>query len=210
MIDDNLDSVAEQMLTDSIEILTILVVAWNIERGALEDIEDIKLNELDNEIEIEIKNHRTSPNNIETVKVSRADNMRKIREEQLKMSNNRKMRSARDSPDMPEIANKEKVMKHMRQANTMKGKRLLSAADVDNRLVQDKSAKMNIIGAEVEALYPSLEAIQVADIVYKAVMETEIEFKNINYQEGVRYIALTSAGVHDWAPEEGATKEEAC
>ena len=41
-------------------------------------------------------------------------------------------------------------------------------------------------------LYPSLEAIQVADIVYKAVMETEIEFKNINYQEGVRYIALTS------------------
>ena len=39
--DDYLDSVAEQMLLDSIEILTILVVAWNIERGALEDIEDI-------------------------------------------------------------------------------------------------------------------------------------------------------------------------
>ena len=74
----------------------------------------------------------------------------------------------------------------------MKGKRLLRAADVDRSLVQDRSATMHIIRAEVEALYPSLEAIQVADIVYKAVMETEIEFKNINYQDGVQYIALTS------------------
>ena len=77
-------------------------------------------------------------------------------------------------------------------ANTMKGKRLLRAADVDNRLVQDRSATMHIIRADVVALYPSLEAIQVADIVYKSMMETEIEFKNISFQEAVRYIALTS------------------
>ena len=94
--------------------------------------------------------------------------------------------SARDCPDLPERTTKQKEVKHMKQANTMKGKRLLRAADVDRSLVQDRSATMHIIGADVEALYPSLEAIQVADIVYNAVMETEIEFKNINYQEGVR------------------------
>ena len=48
------------------------------------------------------------------------------------------------------------------------------------------------VGADVEALYPSLEAIQVANIMYQAVMDSQIEFKGVNYQEGARYIALTS------------------
>ena len=39
------------------------------------------------------------------------------------------------------------------------------------------------------ALYPSLEARQVADIVYEAVMETTITFEGLNYKEGARYIA---------------------
>jgi hypothetical protein len=44
----------------------------------------------------------------------------------------------------------------------------------------------------VEALYPSLEAVQVANIVYQAVMESKVKFKGVNYQEGARYIVLTS------------------
>ena len=61
--------------------------------------------------------------------------MKKVRDEQLKMSNNRKRVSTRDSPDLPELTTKQKEVKHMKQANTMKGKRLLRAADVDRRHV---------------------------------------------------------------------------
>ena len=58
--------------------------------------------------------------------------------------------------------------------------------------MQDKSSRLEIIGADVEALYPPLEAVQVANIVYQAVMDSNIKFKGVNYQEGARYIALTS------------------
>ena len=51
---------------------------------------------------------------------------------------------------------------------------------------------MCIVGADVEALYPSLEAIEVANIVYTAIMETEVKFEGVDYLEGCRYIALTS------------------
>ena len=37
-----------------------------------------------------------------------------------------------------------------------------------------------------------MEAVQVANIVYQAVMDSNIKFKGVNYQEGARYIALTS------------------
>ena len=31
-----------------------------------------------------------------------------------------------------------------------------------------------VVGANVEALYPSLDAVQVAEIIYKAIMETDV------------------------------------
>ena len=49
-----------------------------------------------------------------------------------------------------------------------------------------------MVDSDVEALYPSLHAIEVAEIVYKAVMETNIKFENINWVEACKYIALTS------------------
>ena len=48
--DEDLDNVAEQMLVDSVEILTVLVVAWNIKRGALQS--NIM-------VDIENENHET-------------------------------------------------------------------------------------------------------------------------------------------------------
>ena len=36
------------------------------------------------------------------------------------------------------------------------------AEDISNNLIQDKSKRMVVVGANVEALYPSLEAIEVA------------------------------------------------
>ena len=35
-----------------------------------------------------------------------------------------------------------------------------------------------------------MEALQVAEIVFKAVMESKVEFDGVDYQEGSRYIAL--------------------
>ena len=138
--EEDLGIVAEKMLTDSVEILTISVVAWNMEMGALDELQ-------------EDGNHGTSPTKKETIRLSRADNMKKVREEQIKMANNRKTGATRDSPDMPELTNNQKEIKHLRQAKTMRGMKLLKAAEVDNRLVQDRSTKMNIIGVDVEALF---------------------------------------------------------
>ena len=91
-----------------------------------------------------------------------------------------------------ELEVRPKSKQRTRTAKTVKGRRLLRAAEVENNLVQDKSSRLEIIGADVEALYPSLEAVQVANIVYQAVMDSNIKFKGVNYQEGSRYIALTS------------------
>ena len=49
---------------------------------------------------------------------------------------------------------------------------------------------MVIVGSDVESLYPSLDALMVADIVFK---ESEVKFEGICYQEAVRYIALNSS-----------------
>lgn len=49
---------------------------------------------------------------------------------------------------------------------------------------------MLVVGADVESLYPSLSDTHVAEVIYKAIMETDIKFENINYKEGVRYLAL--------------------
>ena len=58
--------------------------------------------------------------------------------------------------------------------------------------VLNKGAKIQIVGSDMEALYPSLEAVEVAEIVYNAMMDTEVKFDNIDWQEGCKYIALTS------------------
>ena len=49
------------------------------------------------------------------------------------------------------------------------------------------------MGSDVAALYPSLEAIEVARIVYNAVMESDVKFSGMNYTEAASMIALTSS-----------------
>ena len=50
----------------------------------------------------------------------------------------------------------------------------LDSQMTSNNLIQDYSKKIQIVGSDVEALYPSLEAVEVAHIVYKAIMETSL------------------------------------
>ena len=79
-----------------------------------------------------------------------------------------------------------------RRAQTRRGQQLLDAKDVDNKLVQDKSKRMVMCGADVEALYPSLSDVQVAEIVYQAIMETDVGFEGVDFMEGCKYIAMNS------------------
>jgi hypothetical protein len=57
------------------------------------------------------------------------------------------------------------------EPKTKKGRKLLEAMMVNKKLIQDGASNMVVVGADVEALYPSLADTQVAEIVYKAVMK---------------------------------------
>ena len=61
--------------------------------------------------------------------------------------------------------------------------RELQSSEVKNSLIQDNSVKIQVVGSNVEALCPSLEAIEVAQIVYKSIMESEVRFRGVDYQE---------------------------
>ena len=57
--------------------------------------------------------------------------------------------------------------------------------------IQDIDEKPVLVGGDVEALYPSMEAIPTSQIAFTAVMESEVEFQNINYDILSIYIFLT-------------------
>jgi hypothetical protein len=81
-----------------------------------------------------------------------------------------------------------------RRTMTKRGqKKMLLAKDEPNKLIQDRSTPKVIVGSDVESLYPSLDADQVAEIVYDAVMRATITFDGVHYQEGCRYIVLNSS-----------------
>ena len=69
------------------------------------------------------------------------------------------------------------------------GHQLISAKDVKNEEIQN-SLEMVIIGADVQALYPSLADVEVAILCYDAVMKSSIRFDNINYRKASQYIAM--------------------
>ena len=68
--------------------------------------------------------------------------------------------------------------------------RLIDIKEANPEDVQDFSVPMVLIGSDVAALYPNLDAEQVANIVYKAVLESKIKWENVDYLEATRYIAL--------------------
>ena len=78
----------------------------------------------------------------------------------------------------------------LRTARTKKGAGMLRSTEVSAEDLQDRSKPVEIVGADVESLYPNLSDVHIADIVYKAIMETEVKLENINYKEAVRYLAL--------------------
>jgi hypothetical protein len=65
---------------------------------------------------------------------------------------------------------------------------LVSSRSVQNRLVQDRSRRMVLIGSDVVGLYPCMVGKKAGEECYQSVMESDIIWDGINYKEGVRYI----------------------
>ena len=85
---------------------------------------------------------------------------------------------------------------------------IIYARDVDNDLVQDHK-QVIVVGADVEALYPNLTDIEVANICYEAVLKSKIKFRNINYRKALLYIAINKNKTDQRTspPVEGAAQE---
>jgi hypothetical protein len=97
-----------------------------------------------------------------------------------------KMVDARRAADRSKAEDAVLIRKEYKK--TWMGEDLTHAKDVDNERVQDV-LQLVVIGADVEALYPSLTDIEVANICFEAIMKSKIIFSNINYRKARLYIA---------------------
>ena len=66
----------------------------------------------------------------------------------------------------------------------------VSSRDVPNSMVQDRSKPMVVIGSDCVSLFPNLRKVEAADEAADAVMEGNVDWQNINWQEACRYVAL--------------------
>ena len=76
------------------------------------------------------------------------------------------------------------------QGWTPKGNRILESWEVSEKnKIQDES-DLVVVGADVAALYPSLNDIEVAIIIFNAIMNSDIKFLNFNFKVASAYIAM--------------------
>ena len=122
----------------------------------------------------------------------RLDRMKRMRDLLTNSKDARKPATSRvvREEDFPEM--EFKYVSRRESSRRMDQKTGLRSDRVENDLIQDRSTKLQIIGSDVAALYPSLEAVEVAKIVYNAIIETKVKFSGVNYLEACRLIALTS------------------
>ena len=175
MEQENSSGVTENIMIDATEIITAIIVA----------------NGLDTQRVAPIFQEDGKKTTEKIKRIGRAEGMIRMREEMRKLKNSRKKltsRTIKDS-DFEEMEVKEVRRK---DCSRRMERGVLRSDAVDNKLVQDKGQRIQVIGADVEALYPSLSAVEVAEIVYDAVMKTEVKFDNINWVEACKYIALAS------------------
>ena len=61
---------------------------------------------------------------------------------------------------------------------------------VDQEMIHDFGKPLEIIGWDVNALYPSLDWVTTEGVVREAILKSNIKWEDIDYMEGCRYIAL--------------------
>ena len=176
------EALIEWMLMNNEDVL--------VEEG--EDILDgLEIMENDHEMPTFQKDGMKISSNTKSItRINRANSMIKIREELMKKKELRKPSASRvvREEDFEDLE-----VRRMERKASSKVARGVLASDVDNKVIQDRGAKIQVVGSDVEALYPSLDAVEVAQIVYNAMLKTDVKFKGVNYQEACRMIALTSS-----------------
>ena len=170
-----MDGVTDDVLLDVGEIVTAIIVAEDMDKPRVAKIFQ-KVGEKD------IKKVK---------KTGRAEGMKKMREELRKLKNQRLAPTRRHLGDSDF---EELEIKEIRRGDTARRMETgtLRSETVDNKLLQDKGTRIKVVGADVEALYPSLDAMEVAEIVYRAMLDTKVKLDNVDWAEAAKYIALTS------------------
>ena len=78
--------------------------------------------------------------------------------------------------------------------SNLKEGELLDSNEVRNEMIQDYGAPMEIIGFDVNALYPSLDWENTERVIKESIMDSEIRWEDVDIMEGCRYIALNWDG----------------
>ena len=66
----------------------------------------------------------------------------------------------------------------------------MEAKDTIRKEVVQDEEDLVVTGADVEGLYPNLSDIEVAQICFEAIMNSDIKFENIDYQKAGKYVAM--------------------
>ena len=147
---ESLGEVSDNLLLDSTELITSIIVARRMETD-----QELPAFQKDGNEE------NAASRNIS--RISRASSMIKIREELLRRKELRKPVSSRM---VMEDDFKDLEVKRVSRKSQSRSARGVLSADVENELVQDRGSKIQVVGSDVEALYPTLDAVEVAQIVY--------------------------------------------
>ena len=68
--------------------------------------------------------------------------------------------------------------------------RILDSRDALPEMIQDYETQMVVVGTDIISLYPNMEVRRVVMNMKEAVRISKMEFRNVDYMECVRYIAL--------------------
>ena len=134
-----------------------------------------------------IKNNKTKVHTLHTENENKPSSSHVEGESKMKMIR-RKMMESRRKKDRLDSGNITVVRSRV-ESKTWKGQKLKSARDASRMEIQDELIPV-IVGSDVKALYPSLADLDVGLICYNAVMNSEIEFSNVNYKLATKYITL--------------------
>ena len=76
----------------------------------------------------------------------------------------------------------QRLMNRKNRAKMFNGKRLLEAKNTTRQEIIQDEKDLVITGAEVEELYPNLSDIEVAQICFEAIMNSNIKFESIDWK----------------------------
>ena len=156
------------LLIDSTEIITMIIA-----RNLCSDRMPITFQKAG-----QVRTFPMDGNRSEKCGTKRAASMRKMRELLAGKKNLRKSEGSKEvhEDDFPEME-----FRHVgRRESSRRMEREVKSDMVGNELIQDRGGKLQIVGSDVAALYPSLETVEVVKIVYNAIMESDVKFSGIN------------------------------